>query len=102
MLFRVVTCLKHDNLPPSRVTMPSTRKKRKVSDLTVDDANALLRTLAEFREQLDEEDEDLPTGLISGLQQLRKKLEVVPVGYPCSKCLTHCRMIFISLAHSIL
>jgi phage terminase Nu1 subunit (DNA packaging protein) len=48
--------------------MPSTRKKRKVSDLTVDDVNALLRTLAEFQEQLDEEDEDLPTGLISGLE----------------------------------
>jgi hypothetical protein len=28
--------------------------------LTVDDANALLRTLAEFQ---DKEDEDLPTGL---------------------------------------
>jgi len=63
--------------------MPSTRKKRKVSDLTVDDANALLRTLAEFQEQLDEEDEDLPTGLNSGLEQLRKKLEVVPVHFSC-------------------
>jgi hypothetical protein len=58
--------------------MPSTRKKRKVSDLTVDDANVLLRTLAEFQEQLDEEDEDIPSGLISGLEQLRKKLEVIP------------------------
>jgi hypothetical protein len=71
--------------------MPSTRKKRKVSDLTVDDANALLRTLAGFQEQLDEEDEDLPTGLISGLQQLRRKLEVIPVRLPCSKCLADCR-----------
>jgi hypothetical protein len=32
-----------------------TRKKRKASDLTVDDANMLLRTLAEFQEKLDEE-----------------------------------------------
>ena len=90
-----VTCL-------AEIIMPSTRKKRKVSDLTVDDANALLRTLAQFQEQLDEEDEDLPTGLISGLQQLRKKLEVIPVRCPCSKCLTHCRLILFSLAHSIL
>jgi len=59
--------------------MPSSKKKRKVSDLTVDDANALLRTLAEL-DQLDEEDEDLPTGLISGLQQL---LEVIPVRCYC-------------------
>jgi len=65
--------------------MPSTRKKRKVSDLTVDDANPLLRTLAELQEQLDEEDEDLPTGLISGLEQLRKKLKVIPVR--CSCCM---------------
>ena len=65
--------------------MPSTRKKRKVSDLTVDDANTLLRTLAESQEQLDEEDEDLPTGLISGLEQRRKKLEVIPVR--CSCCM---------------
>jgi hypothetical protein len=70
-------------LPPLNAS--STRKKRKVSDLTVDDANALLRTLAEFQEQLDEEDKDLPTGLISGLEQLRKKLEVIPVR--CSCCM---------------
>ena len=50
--------------------MPSTRKKRKVSYLTVDNSNALLRILAE---QVDEEDEDLPKGLTSGLQQLPKK-----------------------------
>jgi hypothetical protein len=55
--------------------MPSTKKKRKVSDLTVDDANVLLCTLAVFHDQVDEEDEDLPTGLINGLQQLRKKLD---------------------------
>jgi hypothetical protein len=67
--------------------MPSTRKKRKVSDLSVDDANVLLRTVAEFQEQLDEEDEELPTGLISGLEQLRKKLEVIPVRCCCRMCL---------------
>ncbi|KAF8804939.1 hypothetical protein BYT27DRAFT_7258695 [Phlegmacium glaucopus] len=62
--------------------MLSTRNKRKVPNLTVDDANALLCTLAELQEQFDEEDEDLPTGLISGLQQLRKKLEVIPARCP--------------------
>ena len=50
--------------------MPSTRKKRKESYLTVDNSNALLRILAE---QVDEEDEDLPKGFTSGLQQLPKK-----------------------------
>jgi hypothetical protein len=30
------------------------------------------RTLAEFQAQLDEEDEDLPKGLIDGLEELRK------------------------------
>ena len=61
--------------------MPSTKetRKRKVSDLTADNANALLHTLAELQAQLDEEDKDLPTGLISGLQQLRKKLEVTVI-----------------------
>jgi hypothetical protein len=43
------------------------RPSTKVSDLTADDANALLRTIAEIQAQVDEEDEDLPTGLISGL-----------------------------------
>ena len=50
--------------------MPSARKKRKVSNLTADNSNVLLRILAE---QVDEEDEDLPKGLTSGLQQLPKK-----------------------------
>ena len=50
--------------------MPSARKKRKVSNLTVDNSNVLLRILAE---QVDEEDENLPKGLTSGLQQLPKK-----------------------------
>ena len=58
--------------------MAPTKKKRKVSDLTVDDANALLYTLAEFQAQLDEEDEDLPNGLIDGLEELRKKLSNYP------------------------
>jgi hypothetical protein len=64
--------------------MLATRKKRKVSDLTTDDANALLRVLAEFQEHLDEEDEDLPKGLIVGLEELRNKLQVIPVHF----CLT--------------
>ncbi|KIM81670.1 hypothetical protein PILCRDRAFT_821432, partial [Piloderma croceum F 1598] len=31
-----------------------------------------------FQEQLGKKDKDLPTGLISGLEQLRKKLELIP------------------------
>jgi len=85
--------------------MPSTRNKRKVSDLVVDDANTLLRTLAELQEQLDEEDEDLPTGLIRELQQLRKKLEVtlvIPVRCYCCMCLAYCwfDVSFLSTLHS--
>ena len=45
----------------------------------MDDGSALLRTLAEFQAQLDEEDEDLPNGLIDGLEELRKKLQITPV-----------------------
>ena len=59
--------------------MAPTKKKRKISDLTVDDANALLCTLAEFQVQLDEDDEDLPKGLIDGFEELRKKLQITPV-----------------------
>ncbi|KAF8711075.1 hypothetical protein AX14_013300 [Amanita brunnescens Koide BX004] len=50
-------------------------KKRKISDLTVNDANTLL-ALNEFQAALDE-DEDLPSGLITALDQFRTKLEVV-------------------------
>jgi hypothetical protein len=39
-------------------------EEKKVYNLSVDDANALLRSLAEFQVQLDEEDEGLPKGLI--------------------------------------
>jgi len=59
--------------------MAPTKKKQKVSDLTVDNANALLLTLAKFQAQLDEEDEDLPKGLMDGLEELRKKLQITPV-----------------------
>ena len=54
-------------------------KKRKISDLTVNDANTLLLTLNEFHAALDEDDEDLPSGLITALDQFRTKLEVVKV-----------------------
>lgn len=90
----------------SRLTNAIYQEEAKNIGLTADDANALLHTLAELQAQLDEEDEDLPTDLISGLQQLRRKLAVtgIPVHWhcPCSKCLTHCRLIPFSLAHSIL
>jgi hypothetical protein len=56
-----------------------------VSDLTVDDTNAPLRTLIEFQAQLDEEDADLPKGLIDGLEELRGKLQTLPVRRNSSK-----------------
>ena len=83
-----------------RLLMPSTRKKRKVSDLTVDDANALLRTLAEFQEQLDEEDEDLPTGLISGLSSCARSLKSFRCVALVVCVLTYC-LTFPPSAHSI-
>ncbi|KIM71928.1 hypothetical protein PILCRDRAFT_747605 [Piloderma croceum F 1598] len=52
-------------------------KKRKLSDLTVGDRNALLVALDAFQDNLDEDDEDLPSGLLTALGQFREKLEVV-------------------------
>ncbi|KAG2034767.1 hypothetical protein BDR03DRAFT_1001453 [Suillus americanus] len=57
--------------------MPPISKRRKLSDLTAGDTNELLQNLEEFRSNLDEGDEDLPAGLIDGLQELRNKLEDV-------------------------
>lgn len=57
--------------------MPPISKRRKLSDLTAGDTNELLQKLEEFRSNLDEGDEDLPAGLIDGLQELRNKLEDV-------------------------
>jgi hypothetical protein len=54
-------------------------KKRKLSDLTVGDRNALLVSLDAFQDSLDEDDEDLPSGLLAALAQFREKLEVVKV-----------------------
>ncbi|KAF8334622.1 uncharacterized protein EI90DRAFT_2993534 [Cantharellus anzutake] len=52
-------------------------KKRKISDLTANDVNALSLTLNEFQMALVEDDEDLPPGLITALEQFREKLQVV-------------------------
>ena len=54
-------------------------KKRKISDLTVGDANALLQALNQFQGSLDEDDEDLPDGLITALEQFRAKIESIKV-----------------------
>ncbi|THH16065.1 hypothetical protein EW146_g4526 [Bondarzewia mesenterica] len=51
--------------------------RRKISDLTVGDTNALLVKLEAFRSSLDEGDEELPAGLIDKMQELRDKLEDV-------------------------
>ena len=54
-------------------------KKRKISDLTAGDANALLHTLNEFQDSLDDDDEDLPSSLLSALEEFRGKLEDIKV-----------------------
>ena len=64
-------------LNPVQSTMG--QKKRKLSDLTVGDRNSLLVALDAFQGSLDEDDEDLPSGLLSALGQFREKLEVVKV-----------------------
>ncbi|KAF5385104.1 hypothetical protein D9615_001045 [Tricholomella constricta] len=51
--------------------------QRKIPDLTANDANTLLLSLNDFQAALDEDDEDLPSGLIEVLDQFRTKLEVV-------------------------
>ena len=56
-------------------------KKRKLSDLTVGDRNALLTALNDFKDTLDVDDEELPSGLLSTLAQFREKLEVVKVSF---------------------
>ncbi|KAF9519974.1 hypothetical protein BS47DRAFT_1481601 [Hydnum rufescens UP504] len=61
-------------------------EKRKISDLTVGDANAMLLSLNAFQEQLDEEDIDLPADLIKGLATLRRKLEGLLVPIPVVDC----------------
>ena len=55
----------------------SPAKKRKLSDLTAQDRNSLLSALAIVESTLDESDEELPSELISSLEKLRAKLEVV-------------------------
>jgi hypothetical protein len=52
-------------------------KPRKISDLTIADAKALLVKLEQLQSSLYEGDENLPPGLIEKLQELRNKLEDV-------------------------
>jgi hypothetical protein len=54
-------------------------KKRKISDLTTGDANSLLRALNDFQDVLDDEDEDLPSALLSALEEFRTKLQAIQV-----------------------
>jgi hypothetical protein len=51
-------------------------KKRKISDLTAGDANTLLQALNQFQDSFDD-DEDLPSGLLSALGEFRTKLEAI-------------------------
>ncbi|KAH7881748.1 hypothetical protein F5I97DRAFT_1916578 [Phlebopus sp. FC_14] len=59
--------------------MPPT-KRRKFSDLSVQDTNKLLLKLEEFCSRLDEWDEELPAGLIDKLRELHDKFEDVKYG----------------------
>lgn len=52
--------------------------RRKISDLTNGDVEVILDSLADFQAQV-EDIEDLPTGLISGFEQLREKLELTGI-----------------------
>jgi len=52
-------------------------KKRKISDLVAGYADSLLLALTAFQDFLDEDDDELPPGLIKALDELRAKLEVV-------------------------
>lgn len=55
----------------------------KLSDLTARDTNSLLLSaLAIVESMLDENDEELPSELISSLRKLHAKLEVVQVRIP--------------------
>lgn len=66
--------------------MPPIPKRRKLPDITVGDTNELLYKLEEFRSSLDEGDENLPSGLINKLQELRDKLEDVKMmKFDCSQ-----------------
>ena len=62
-------------------------KKRKVSNLTANDTCSLLSALGVFQSTLDEDDDELPQGLISSLEKLRAKLEVGKVRTPSFRCL---------------
>jgi hypothetical protein len=45
-----------------------TRKKRKISELTVGDVNTLLEALNRFQDNLDDNDEDLPSAYMNRLR----------------------------------
>ena len=55
------------------------RKQRKISDLTAEDAITLLQPLNQFQDCLDDDDDDLPSGLLSALEEYRTKLEAIIV-----------------------
>ncbi|KAH7881967.1 hypothetical protein F5I97DRAFT_1932140 [Phlebopus sp. FC_14] len=52
-------------------------KKRKISDLTIEDMSRLLLALVAFQENLDETDEELPPELLPALRKLSERLQVI-------------------------
>ena len=67
-----------------------------MSDLTADSASAILNALSHLQDILDDEDDDLPIGLVPALNELRVKLQTVKVCMTAtsSTCLyrLYCRM----------
>ena len=71
-------------------------------DLTEDDVEVMLSSIAQFEGVIEDLVDHLPKGLFSGLKELRKTLEdtlMFPVHWhcPCSKCLIRCRLTSFSL-----
>ena len=62
-----------------RRTGQMSHKKRKISELTAGDTNTLLEALNRFQDNLDDNDKDLPSGLLDALDEFRTKLAAIKV-----------------------
>jgi hypothetical protein len=102
-----------DDLASNRLIelMPFIQKKHRICDLTPGDVRVILDGIEEFEKLIEDLRDDLPTGLISGLEQLEERLGNTGLGYtwlanrvhwhcPCLICLIHCRLISFSSAGS--
>jgi hypothetical protein len=60
-------------------------KKRKISGLTACDAVTLLEALNRFQDNTDDYDEDLPSGLLSVLDEFRTKMAAIEAHFRRSR-----------------